>query len=116
MGDPPAVEDSTIFLLIEDAEEFIRGEYPSIQDLIDDGTVAEANVMRVVVQMVTRKMQNPLGIRQQNETTGPFSSGVTYAGDIPGDLWTLTDAQRVMLGDTTVGGNGKAFTIRTGPF
>lgn len=109
---PPTVEDDTIDVLIGDAEGYIRGEYPNIEDLIDGGIVDEDNVTRVVAQMVIRKLQNPLGIRQQNETTGPFTRGVTFGGDLPGELWSLTDAERVMLGDRSAGRrHGRAFTI-----
>ena len=113
--DRPTVEDAMITTLIGDAEGFIRGEYPTIDTLISDGTVDVDNVVRVVAQMVIRKLQNPLGIRQQNETTGPFTRGVTFGGDLPGELWSLTDAERVMLGDRSAGRrHGRAFTINTG--
>lgn len=112
--DPPTAQESTITTLIGDAEGYIRGEYPTIDTLISDGTVDVDNVVRVVAQMVIRKLQNPLGIRQQNETTGPFTRGVTFGGDLPGELWSLTDSERVMLGDHSADRrHGRAFSINT---
>ena len=65
----------------------------------------------VTVSMVTRVFRNPEGIRQANETTGPFTTSRTYGGDVPGGLG-LTDDELAKLRGTTSGG---AFTVNMIP-
>jgi hypothetical protein len=69
----------------------------------------------VTVAMVTRVFRNPEGIRQTNETTGPFTASRTYGGDVPGGLG-ITDDELAKL----QGARGGAFTIdlipRSSPF
>lgn len=109
----PGDEDQ-VQLWIDKAERFIRSQVPDLQARID----AEAeevpprsdllqDAVDVVVAMVTRVYRNPNGVRQANETTGPFTTSVTYGGDIPGAL-TLTDAESARLQGKSAGG---AFTI-----
>ena len=85
------------------AEREIRYRVPDIQARIDaemeeiPGRTDLLEAARdVTVAMVTRVFRNPDGVRQANETTGPFTKSVTYGGDIPGGL-TLTDDELARL-------------------
>ena len=71
----------------------------------------------MTVSMVMRVFRNPEGIRQANETTGPFTTSRTYGGDVPGGLH-LTDEELASLqGYAAAGG---AYTVSmiptTSPF
>lgn len=85
-------------------------EIPSRIDLLEDAK-------DVVVAMVTRKFQNPLGTRQKSITTGPFSEQQTFGGTNPGNLEMLESEVEKLSGSGT--GDG-AFTIdmipATSPF
>lgn len=116
VGAGQPTNQSVITTLIQDAEAYIRREYPSIDDRIDDGELNESEVVMVVAQLVLRKLQNPTGARQFQRVTGPFTEGMTFAGDAPGELWHLTEQERKMLGDDQSGGAGRAFTIKMGPY
>jgi len=70
------------------------------------------NIQDVVTAMVQRVFRNPEGVRQRQETTGPFTGSVTYGGDQPGSLW-VSDAELGMI--SPAGTNRGAFTIDTIP-
>lgn len=91
-GDLPA-SDSEIQVLLDDAEDIVRREIPTIEDLIASGEVPAHRVLRIVAKMVIRVLRNPDGYRSTNLTSGPFSQGYTWAGDNPGEL-TLTDEDK----------------------
>lgn len=95
---------------IGDAEDLVLYEFPNIQERIDSGDLPERRVVRVVVAVVIRVLMNPDNVRSRTQGTGPFSDGVTYAGDAPGGL-ALTDAERETLSGTQSG--GKAFAVDT---
>lgn len=97
------------------AERLIRRRVPDIQGRID----AEAELPEpstdtldtardIVVAVVSRVFRNPEGIRQRNETTGPFTGSVTYGGDQPGGLALTDDELSLLLGGT---GGMQAFTF-----
>lgn len=107
---------------IDKAEREIRYRVPDVQERIDAEaaeTPARTDLIEtakdVVVSMVTRVFRNPEGIRQVNETTGPFTSSRTYGGDVPGGLG-ITDDEFAKL----QGARGGAFSIdlipSTSPF
>lgn len=107
---------------IDKAEREIRYRVPDVQERIDAEaaeTPARTDLIEtakdVVVSMVTRVFRNPEGIRQVNETTGPFTSSRTYGGDVPGGLG-ITDDELAKL----QGARGGAFSIdlipSTSPF
>ena len=122
IGEDAPEEVAKIQTWIEKAEREIRYRVPDIQERID-AEAAESpartdlldTAKDVVVAMVARVFRNPEGIRQVNETTGPFTSSRTYGGDVPGGLG-LTDEE---LGKLT-GARGGAFSIdlipSTSPF
>lgn len=107
---------------IDTAEREIRFRVPDLQaridleaELIPPSTDLLDTAKDVTVAMVTRVFRNPEGIRQTNETTGPFTASRTYGGDVPGGLG-ITDDELAKL----QGARGGAFTIdlipTTSPF
>lgn len=112
IGDDAPSDEDRIEAWICDAETLILAEFPDLQDRIDDESLPLDRVRLVVARMVTRAFRNPTGTRQRQETTGPFSGSVTYAGDSPGDLW-LTDEERNLLGGLVGARRQRAFTINT---
>lgn len=118
----PSNED-TVQVWIDKSERLIRSQVTDLQARIDAEAEEDpartdllATAVDVVVAMVTRVFRNPTGVRQANETTGPFTSSVTYGGDIPGGL-ALTGDELDRLQGKPAGG---AFTIdmlpSTSPF
>lgn len=122
IGEDVPSNETQLQVWIDKAEREIRFRVSDVQARID----AEAELVPpktdlletakdVVVAMVTRVFRNPMGIRQANTTTGPFTDSVTYGGDVPGGLG-LTDDELAKL----QGARGGAFTIdmipTTSPF
>jgi len=123
IGDDVPTDTAKVQIWIDKAEREIRYRVPDIvtriaaesaevpprEDLLE-------TAIDVTVAMVTRVFRNPSGVRQENETTGPFTTSRTYGGDIPGSL-AITDDELAKLQGETVGG---AFTIdmipSTSPF
>jgi len=115
-------DDAKIQNWIDRAEREIRFRVPDLQARIDleaelspPSTDLLETAKDVTVAMVTRVFRNPEGIRQTNETTGPFTASRTYGGDVPGGLG-ITDDELAKL----QGARGGAFTIdlipTTSPF
>lgn len=67
--------------LIGDSIDILLTRWPSLEGHVDSGSVRNATVVRVVANMVRRAMLNrdAEGVSQIQDTTGPFSQGVTYA-------------------------------------
>lgn len=115
IGGTPPDDDTQLQLWIDKAERQIRAEVPDLQtrldadaELIPPSTELLNDTIDVVVAMVTRVFRNPLGIRNQNSTTGPFTSTVTFGGETPGEL-TLTSKELAKLeGEQT---EGTAYTV-----
>lgn len=119
-GAPAGVEKVQTW--IDKAEREIRYRVATVQARIDAEAAevpARTDLLEtardVVVAMVIRVFRNPEGIRQVNETTGPFTSSRTYGGDVPGGLG-ITDDELAKL----QGARGGAFSISmippTSPF
>ncbi len=122
IGEGAPTNTTKILKWIDKAEREIRYRVPDVQERIDAEaaeTPARTDLIEtakdVVVSMVTRVFRNPEGIRQVNETTGPFTSSRTYGGDVPGGLG-ITDDELAKL----QGARGGAFSIdlipSTSPF
>lgn len=114
IGDDAPTDTDKIQNWIDRAEREIRYRVPDIQDRIDaegDEVPPRMDLLEaavdVVVAMVTRVFRNPSGIRQANETTGPFTTSMTYGGDQPGALTMTSDELRRLQGEST----GGAFSI-----
>lgn len=112
-GAPDEDEADRIDLWLGRAERKVRAAIPDLQDRLDAEAEAGATdlletVRDVVVSMVTRVFRNPRGIRQAQESGGPFQGSITYGGDHPGDLY-ITDDERGML--TGTGEGPQAFEV-----
>lgn len=92
IGGDLTVSDSTLAVLIGDAEDAVRSAIPGIDGMIPTPIPTE-RVQRVVARMVARVLRNPEGIRTMQESTGQFSGSTTYAGDNLGEI-VFTDADR----------------------
>lgn len=107
---PIPASDAQLQILIADAEDVIIREYPDIQSRIDNGDLPLARVVRVVARMVIRVLRNPQGIRQVQQTAGPYQAATTYGGDEPGELY-LADEDHADLAPAV----RRAFSIDTTP-
>jgi hypothetical protein len=114
-GDAPT-ESALVDVWIGKAERLLRAKVPTLETRVDEEPVLEpdllGNVNDVVTAMVQRVFRNPEGIRQRQETTGPFTGSVTYGGEQPGSLW-VTDAELALI--SPAGTNRGAFTVDTIP-
>lgn len=114
IGQDAPTDTTKIQTWIDKAEREIRYRVPDVQTRLDAEaaeTPARTDLLEtakdVTVAMVTRVFRNPEGIRQTNETTGPFTSSRTYGGDVPGGLG-LTDDELAKLQGARQSG---AFTV-----
>lgn len=109
--DPIPADDAKIATLLEDAEDTLLREDPTLQSRIDAALIPVLRVKKVAARMVIRHLRNPAGQRSIMDTGGPFARNVTFGGDEPGSLY-LTDEDRGELGIRASSG---AFTIDTTP-
>ena len=117
VGPPSTASDATIQTLVGDAERYLQRRFSGLAGSIEAGDIDVGDVKAIVARMVIRHLQNPTGIRQSNETEGPFSRGQTFAGDTPGELWSLTDDEVAILSGNDVSGTApKAFSINPAGF
>jgi hypothetical protein len=98
IGEGAPTDQAKIQKWIDKAEREIRFRVPDIQAritaealLLPPATDLVDTAKDVTVSMVTRVFRNPEGIRQTNETTGPFTASRTYGGDVPGGLGITAD-------------------------
>lgn len=108
-----SASDDTLKVLLSDAEDLIVREFPDLPSRVP-APVPLGRVKRVLARMVIRVLRNPDGLRMTQETGGPFSQQLTFAGyngDDPGGLY-LTDMDRA---DLTSEGGKTAFMIDTVP-
>lgn len=103
--------DSQIETLLDDAEDTILGEFPTIQTDIDNAAIPLARVRKVAARVVIRHLRNPDGVRATSEGAGPFQRQTTYGGSEPGAMY-LTDEDRAELGNRR---GGRAFQIDSTP-
>jgi hypothetical protein len=113
----PEGDDVTLSTLLEDAEDTVLREFPTLPDRVDADPATVANsipkrrVAKVVARVVIRHLRNPAGQRSRMDVSGPFTQNVMFGGEEPGALY-LTDEDRSELGGTEP---GQAFTIDTTP-
>lgn len=97
IGPGAPADDALVDIWIGRAERLALSKVPKLRERIEAGeTDLLETVKDVVVSAVQRVFRNPEGIRQTNETTGPFTQSRTYGGDIPGGL-TFTDEELAAL-------------------
>lgn len=113
VGSDRPTDENLVETLIGDAEDAIVFEFPDIQERIAAGVLPVARVQRVVAAMVTRVIRNPRGVRQVQQSTGPFQRGETFAEARPGEL-VPTDEERALLGYGARAQRQRAFTIVPG--
>lgn len=106
--DLPVAQEALATTKLLDTSMMIRSLRRDIDDAIADDAVLAHAALVTVCGVVKRAMQRPVGLegmRQVQETTGPFSQGFTL--DNPsGDLY-LTKAEKRALGI----GVQRAFTV-----
>lgn len=116
IGDDAPTDSSLVDTWIGKAERLLRSKVPSLVVRLVADPVTEpdllGNVKDVVTVMVQRVFRNPEGVRQRQETTGPFAGMVTYGGESPGTL-SVTDAELALV--SPAGSNRGAFTVDTVP-
>lgn len=118
IGVDAPTDTARVQVWIDKAEREIAYRVPDIQKRIDAEAAEDTprtdlleTAKDVTVAMVTRVFRNPDGIRQTNETTGPFTTSKTFGGSVPGAL-ELTDSELNKLQGARV---GSAFTVTTIP-
>ncbi|MEU3599889.1 hypothetical protein ABZ714_14355 [Streptomyces sp. NPDC006798] len=110
-SDLPATQPQ-VETLLSDAEAILLREFPNLVADVTAGTIPESLVVMVEVNMVTRRLRNPAGVRSIQEGAGPYQQTITHGGDDPGSLY-LTDEERRLLSSNTY--KNKAFSIDTTP-
>lgn len=122
IGEGVPTDTALIQTWIDKAEREIRRTVPDIQTRIDAEeaeTPTRTDLLEtakdVTVAMVTRVFRNPEGIRQVNETTGPFTSSRMYGGDVPGGLG-ITDDELAKLQGARQGAFSIDLIPSTSPF
>jgi hypothetical protein len=123
IGDDAPDDTAKIQTWIDKAEREIRRKVPDIQDRIDaeadesePNTDLLADVVDVVVAMVTRVFRNPRGLRQTATTTGPFTGSETFGGDTPGQLTITEDELATLQGEQNTGAFQVDLIPSTSPF
>lgn len=111
LGDEQIPDDAVLDVHIVDAEDTVRSAIPDLDQRITDDRIPLERLVKIVSRMVIRHLQNPLGIRQKQETTGPFTGTVTYGGDEPGTIYLTPAERRELLGRS----GQRAFTVDTMP-
>uniref|UniRef100_UPI003F498B8C hypothetical protein n=1 Tax=Nocardia suismassiliense TaxID=2077092 RepID=UPI003F498B8C len=122
---PASVTDTHLGTLIADVEDSVRGEFPDIQQRIDDyatppdppnpRAIPLARVVKVVCRVILRHLRNPEGMRSKTMGAGPFSTANTYGGDEPGSLYLLDEDRDELAGLGSLGSGQKAYTVDTTP-
>lgn len=115
IGPDVPLDDGLVLQWLAKAERLVRSSVPGIQARIDGGLEPDLldNARDVVIDMVTRKFRNPEGLRQVQETTGPFTGSRTYGGSEPGSLY-ITDLELKKLALANTGGQ-RAFSVSMMP-
>lgn len=114
IGNDAPTDTDLVGVWVQRAERLLRRRIPSLTSRVDaDESELLETIVDVVSNMVQRVFRNPEGIRQKNETTGPFSTQATYGGDQPGYLW-VTDEELNSLTDGATG-QQRAFSVDTMP-
>lgn len=107
----PLPTPTIIETYIEDASVLIEIHYPNIHERLQTERGLDKRIKIAVSQMVIRALQNPDKIRQQQETAGSFSGGVTYGKETLTGL-EITEAEKRLLAPTNIPRNNKMFTIQ----
>jgi pantoate kinase len=82
VGGEPPVSNEVIEVLIGDAENVIKSEYPKIQDRIDADELDVSVVVMVATRMVSRLLRNPDIAGYVQQSTGPFAQSINFGQNI----------------------------------
>lgn len=106
-GEIPAT-DADLVILIGDVLDAIERDIPTLDSMVAAGDIPERRLKRIVSRIIIRHVDNPRGYRSINNGTGPFTDGITFAGENLGEI-EVTDSD---LEDLVPGfGNQKAFMV-----
>lgn len=106
-GDIPAT-DADLVILIGDVLDAIERDIPTLDSMVAAGDIPERRLKRIVSRIIIRHVDNPRGYRSINNGTGPFTDGITFAGENLGEI-EVTDSD---LEDLVPGfGKQKAFMV-----
>lgn len=92
----PVPDTETIRQYLADAQELLATEFPRLEVEAENSVVYRRRAKIVLCRMVLRALSNPDSVRHVQETTGPFSGGITYGTETLGGL-QVTDAERAIL-------------------
>jgi hypothetical protein len=94
--EPPADDDTTLLVLIGDAEDEVLTHFPKIQQRIDSGALRLRTVQIVVAAVVQRAYQSKQdGLLSYSNGVGPFSEGGSYADTRRGTYLDDYDIKRL---------------------
>lgn len=108
---PP--DDAILEKYLYEAALIIDAEYPHLRKQSATDPDLTERLKIVSARMVTRAVQNPDRVRQIQESTGPFTGGMTYDAATLGDMRLTPDDTAILLGGSYRA--GKAFTVDTTP-
>lgn len=91
-----APQDEVVSAYLDDASELIDAEFPDLRARAARAPQVGRRARLVCVRMVMRVLTNPDMVRSVQDTTGPFSGGVTYAAETLSGLY-LSDDDRALL-------------------
>lgn len=83
--------------LVVVASAMIRHDVPLVDQWIADGLLDPVLPKQVVVNMIERVLRNPTGMKQVQQTAGPFSSGGSWDTDQVGGRLYLTADDLALL-------------------
>ena len=101
---PP--DETVISSYLADASVLMDAEFPDLAQRVKSDPATRARAAVVARRMVMRVLTNPDQIRQVNETSGPFSGGVTYAAETLNGLYLSDEDRAVGLTSTHPAGLG----------
>lgn len=92
---PPS--DEIIEQYIRDACLLLESQAPNIVGQTQDDENVKARVELVICTMVIRALSNPDKIRQLQESTGPYSGGVTFGTETLGGLEVTKEDMKILF-------------------
>lgn len=109
----PFPDAETVQAHLDDAETICLAEFPDLLERIaaDPSGQLEKNLVYVECQLALQVLTNPEQLRQTSQTSGPFTTSVTYGTETLSGRMGLSPQQRQLLG----GDKARAYTIGISP-
>lgn len=85
--------DTYLQVKIEDAEELIAGDHPTVAGRLASGVLSQNNYQRIVAAIVFRVIRNPDGLTSESEGGVSVGRNLNVAS---GDMW-ITDKEIATL-------------------